>query len=1153
MKLLKTSALVLILLFTVHNFVAQVPGDTIVVNTFNYSMTYGSGIRDTVISFPDISGVTYEKILMRYNMRCKNGSISTGSNTNLGCGEWDYSCNTYLHDSTRVDSVLFTQPSHIISGFTGTTFNYSNSPAYDYYQYSLQQVNLNNIVSESQYPLLTGSTGMPQALNASNFSGKSQFIYTAAELNTAGFTAGNIDGFLVNALNGGNVNFLKVKIKGTSATVLSAINLDLAGFTEVYFNHYSFLTGSNRIQFYTPFVWNGIDNLIVEFSFTQGSGGTAVVLEGTSSTPDLSLTANNGYYLNLAGGGHVDVPVTAMSTINNEVTVSFWAFGDANLLPANTSILEGLGSNGERELNIHLPWSDGSIYWDCGNVGGYDRINKAAAVYEYEGQWNHWAFVKNATTGVMQIYLNGTLWHSGTGKVKPIELAQFVIGKSASYTNNYKGSIDELRIWDKALTATDIQGWKNISLTNAHPQYAHLVAYYPFDEGTGNSIYDASVNTAIASATTFSIWKSTRGEDLSRFFVNTNFRPNITLLNGIYDTTITTVLSMDSIELAPNTIEEFTIVPHIGTLQNDEVLSINTQQVWAAIPQNIYDATTGLIIGTVPVSIDGSVTPTVLNYMRRYPMKFELMSFVTPYGINLNLGPNGKTWTFDMTDYMPILKGNKRITMERGGQWQEDMDIQFLFIVGTPFRDVLDIREVWRTESRSYTSIMSDQYFEPIDVPTLPTGNAFKVRTSISGHGQEGEFIPRNHFLNVNGGATEFDWQVWKGCADNPIYPQGGTWIYDRAGWCPGAPTEVEHNDITPLVTPGSVVNLDYGLITAAGASNYIVSNQLVTYGAINKTLDAAIVEVSQPSERVEFARLNSICHSPKVVLKNEGSTVLTQVKIKYWVNSASTPEIYNWTGTLASGITEEVELPSPASLWSSISSSSTNTFYAEVAEPNNGTDVYALNNRYSSTFKIPDVVPSNLIIHFRTNSFPGENYYEILDDQDNVVFSRSNMTANTLYRDTLTLPLGCFTYNVTDSDEDGISFWANNDGTGYTKFQEVAGPTVKNFLGDFGKNIHYNFTVNYPLSYEEINNLPELAVHPNPTHDELNISLRKFDSRVKISIVDNLGKMVKSTNIETEFGVYTGKIDISDLPNGLYVVVVSDENKTSHVKIIKN
>ena len=63
-------------------------------------------------------------------------------------------------------------------------------------------------------------------------------------------------------------------------------------------------------------------------------------------------------------------------------------------------------------------------------------------------------------------------------------------------------------------------------------------------------------------------------------------------------------------------------------------------------------------------------------------MSFQIMSFVTPYGLGLNFGVDGKTWYFDVTDFAPILKGNKRITMSGGGQWQEDMDIKFLFIGG---------------------------------------------------------------------------------------------------------------------------------------------------------------------------------------------------------------------------------------------------------------------------------------------------------------------------------------------------------------------------------------------------------------------------------------------------------------------------------------
>ena len=27
---------------------------------------------------------------------------------------------------------------------------------------------------------------------------------------------------------------------------------------------------------------------------------------------------------------------------------------------------------------------------------------------------------------------------------------------------------------------------------------------------------------------------------------------------------------------------------------------------------------------------------------------------------------------------------------------------------------------------------------------------------------------------------------LWKDCGSNPLYPQGGTWVYDRGHWCPG-------------------------------------------------------------------------------------------------------------------------------------------------------------------------------------------------------------------------------------------------------------------------------------------------------------------------------------------------------------------------------
>ncbi|MCR9171169.1 MAG: T9SS type A sorting domain-containing protein [bacterium] len=1126
---------------------AQQPGDTITVNSWNWSQTdFGSGIRDTMVNFPNDPTVTYEKVLMSYNMRCKGGGVNTGGGNNVACGEWDYSCNTYVHDSSRVDSLISTHPDFIISDFSGATYNYTSQPLYDFYQYTQQNVVLNNIISENQYAITTGTVPVPNALAGTNNSGKAQFMYTAAELTGAGFAVGNIDGFLVNATNGGQVNFLRVNIKETTAPSLDPANPELSGFTEVFFSDYTFATGQNRIQFHTPYVWNGTDNIIIELSFTNTVGTNNVVLEGAAAS-GMAIHGNNGYHVDLSGNGHFDVPTSAMGSITDEITVSFWAYGNENILPVNTSIIEATGAGGERDVNIHLPWSNGQLYWDCGGENGYDRINQPMTAGEMAGQWNHWAMTKNAITGIMEVYHNGTLWHSGTGKTRPIDIANMVIGKSWNYTNNWKGKVDEVRIWNKALTSTDIQNWMNVPIDNSHPEYASLVAYYNMDEGTGTSINDNSVNALVATGNNSVLWNFDRGIDLDKFFIADGERPAVTLVQGNYDTSVNPTNVLDSVLLVPNSVTEYTVASNSGTVMDDDINVVATNSYWEAVPENIYDGATGALLSTIPVTAEGSITPVDMNYWRRWPMKFEIMSFVTPYGIGLNLGPDGKTWMFDVTDFLPILKGSKRMTMERGGQHQEDMDIKFHFIVGTPARDVVDIQSLWRTESRGYTSIVNDQYFPARDVVMNPNATAYKVRTTITGHGQEGEFIPRDHFVDIDGGANEFQWQVWTECGENPIYPQGGTWIYDRAGWCPGAPTDLNEFDITNLVSPGAMHNFDYGMTGASGTSNYIVSNQLVSYGGANHTLDVSITDIINPSNYVEYERINAICKTPTVEIQNTGSTTLTEATIEYWVNGSTTPQTFTWNGSLDFLEKTTVELPTPSDLWNDLTGTGTNTFHARVSAPNGGSDEYVHNNTFKTEFTVPDVVPSHFWIEFRTNNAASESSYELLDDAGNTLLFRNGMTNSTTYRDTFQLGYGCYQLNIYDGDDDGIDFWANNDGTGFARIRQVGAGVVKTFEGDFGGSLQYNFTIDYPLAYEELHDTYVVELYPNPASDKFVLSAGSI-SEARIELINQLGQTV-----EVPMNVSLDEItfDTSELPSGIYLVKVDYRGKLITKKVI--
>jgi hypothetical protein len=1065
--------------------VAQIPGDTITVSSLNYA----SATRDTIVNFPNLPGVSFEKIIMQYSMRCKNGLVSTSAagQRNLGCGEWDYSCNTNIVDSSTIDSSKATHPSHIIAGYSGSNYNYTTNPTYTYYKHLQQQVIYDSIISETSATIGLGSTITNKAIATQISNGKSQYLWTAAELIAAGITAGNITSLKLNILTAGaNANFLKIKIKASNKTALNNNTPDLTGFTEVYFLNTVPTIGMQQYNFHTPFNWNGTDNLIIEFSFSNANTATATNIAADSLASAIGLVSSeDDYAFQFDGANNILLSNNNFSAIIDELSFSFWAKGDATTLPANTAILTGSNAQGARGANVHLPWSDQVVYWDCGANGTYDRINKAATPAEYKDNWSHWIFTKNKNTGVMNIYLNGTLWHTGNSKTLPLGFTQFQLGSGYNGIQPYFGSIDDFSIWKKEITAPIAAAWYNKKIDSSHPLYADLIAQYTLNEGAGLVCVDAT--TAVqATVTGNSNWTIHKGEKRFKNFDETHLRPTITLVQGLYDTTLLTFTILDSIKNNAQTVRSFAVN---GA---NNIAAVDTHLYYLSGYSYIFDATTNVVVDSVQNASTGVINITQLDYYRKSVARYQIMSFVTPYGINLDLGMTGKTWTFDVTDFAPILKGPKRMFMDAGGEYQEQMDIKFLFIVGTPPHEVKSIRNIWPVESVAYTNILSDAKYEPRQIPLDANGKAFKIKTAITGHGQEGEFIPRTHSININGGAPEFSWDVWKACGSNPVYPQGGTWIYDRAGWCPGMATDINEMNITPFVTAGTNAEIDYHLNTAAGASDYWVSNQLVTYGDANFVLDAAIVDIKNPSEKIEHARSNPRCMQPKIVLQNTGSTALTKATIEYWVNSGSKKESYEWTGNLAFLETAEVSLPI-GSIWSDLNTTSNSTFYAEIKSMNNTTDAYSFNNKKRSVVKVTPIVPSEFYFQFRTNTAAAESSYRLKDENGTVLFTRENMANTTTYNDTFKLSYGCYSLDILDTDNDGIGFWANSDGNGFARLRKMNNTVLYTFQPDFGDSISYQFTVDFPMNVIT-EPLLTLDIYPNPAHDNFTIDLASIE-----------------------------------------------------------
>ena len=191
----------------------------------------------------------------------------------------------------------------------------------------------------------------------------------------------------------------------------------------------------------------------IQDSFTQEFGGLLV-----GGDRDFGFS---GCGISLGGRGeHIRLPKEAFEPVTqqNAITITMWAYGDAQLQPNQSAALRANDSNGNRVLTILLPWQDGRIYWDAGNQEtGVDRLSVETEPINYAGRWNHWAFTKNGDEGIMRIYLNGELYSAQFNHTSEIgEIAEVFLGSSNDGNFSYSGVLDEVELYANVLDADQI-------------------------------------------------------------------------------------------------------------------------------------------------------------------------------------------------------------------------------------------------------------------------------------------------------------------------------------------------------------------------------------------------------------------------------------------------------------------------------------------------------------------------------------------------------------------------------------------------------------------------------------------------------------------------------------------------------------------------
>jgi hypothetical protein len=1098
---------------------------------------------------------------MYYKLKCS--PLTTWDQYN--CGEWDYLTYTRVFDHTgNYDSIRVDGNRYLSNWASPTTIDYTPAPNSIFDTY-LKTENERPTTSLSSSPINTSNSNSSAFFNTAQKGSRFQQLITANELLVAGIQAGDIQGMILDILNTGSSGLLlnpKISIKATNDVNLTSFHT--SGFMEVYNrsreNGNPLIVGPNEFLFYQPFNWDGTSNLIIEFqnaSDEPASNGLVFSSENITGNQALSYSDKNGY-LNLSGTNYTMLELSD-TVIGNEMTVEFWAKGTGTA-GTNTTILEAYDTLNNRILNIHMPWSDNNVYFDAGVSSGYDRINKTMSALEMDNTWNHWAFVKKQSTGEMFIYKNGVLWHSGTNKTRNVGyIHRFILGANMDQGLKWKGKIDEFRFYNSALSASTIQANFQHKVDSSHPNWNNLLVYYDFDNedyATDRSANDFLLMPSENNMIRFDEYPVCGTEQ-------SNQKPVISILQGSIISS-PSAIQVTERKLKPSTVifEQNAINRHfeitnafVGTLQGDTIQYDQNGQV---LSQGSFTATNQL------------TNEQIIYYKQPYELvnDVEIARYITPYGIQFDLGPNGFAWIYDVTDYQHYLRNLVDLAAHNT---QELLDLKFAFIEGIPPRDLHKREPIWSDfQSYNFGQMAANQVLQPKNMVLSDTSEMFKIKTRMSGHGQVGnyaccEWVPNSHQIKIDG-VPRFNWNIWEetDCGDNPNIGQGGTWPYAREGWCPGDQVKEYEFELTPFVQPGDTVSIDYAInAVPAGdpgqaGGNYIAAYDLISYSAPNFQNDAAIKEILNPNNYEYFSKWNPTCSNPRVILKNTGSNNLTSCTISCWIspNQVISKE---WTGNLGFLQEEMVEISiSDWNFWNDPDSS--RVFNAKVSNVNGiiGDDQYAQNSLKKSRFSSPERVDGPFFIWMTTNNKASENRYKLIDHAGNIIFERTQLSNSTQYKDTFDLAPGCYSVIVEDSDHDGLSFWysaqVEGETTGSFRLRKVGGSYFEVFPGDFGHYHRYDFSVGFTVDLDENKLKHEISVFPNPSSGFTTIEVDGFvNNDAQLEIIDLAGRSMMKEKMNASAYFAESFVDISSFKAGTYLIRITTGNSVYTKTLVKN
>ncbi|WP_265428562.1 T9SS type A sorting domain-containing protein [Chryseobacterium sp. YIM B08800] len=285
----------------------------------------------------------------------------------------------------------------------------------------------------------------------------------------------------------------------------------------------------------------------------------------------------------------------------------------------------------------------------------------------------------------------------------------------------------------------------------------------------------------------------------------------------------------------------------------------------------------------------------------------------------------------------------------------------------------------------------------------------------------------------------------------------------------------------------------------------------------------------------------NSICdggngNSFAVALYNRGTSNMTSAIITYTVGSNT--QTYTWNGNIAPSRYAVVDIFAPATM-------PTGTMTVSVTTVNGVADQRSTNNSFTTYFVGSGAVNATTgayTFNLQRDNYGSEISWTMKNSAGVTVYSGGPYTDTTslpaLTTETWNLTPGCYTFTINDSYGDGIY-----DTGGYYNLKDAAGNVI--FQGT-GYTTTQTRAVNITTLSTSEAQLEKIGIYPNPVSDFLNVT-KVSDKKATYKIYSAAGQLVGNGNINN------GKINVSSLVKGTYVISIEDKGKESfNSKFIK-